>query len=755
MTDENRQLNFNNPAALDGEGEITPVSSPSRALNSASDTPNASASDAQISKALVPRSPLPIGIASTNGGTNDERSVVPYASEGTQVAPASKNGTGQVQTVARLERIGEASKQVAAVKVQGAQVQVGNVAVGLIRAEEMVAEERKVVHQAIEMTDDGKLTLRHYERTELVFRRHVIEIMYIAALNEPEAAEEPKKKEKCIDCCCQSFSCNFSSMTQTFSRRRNPDAQPAFKKIDFMTPVMRRGRSKGWVLHSEMVFPLVGDSVREIWVTFELLTVIIALILSITTFSLGKNEIFNLLHLVLTILGSFLAIIDGLALLFSCSLYKRCKGSCSHVPETEEKDGETSKNYDIAAKSDKDPEDGQVDSVEQSGCKGRCKECISATRTVFDFIRMIISELIFYPLLMCDIFEMIAGQAFMFENGVDVVSLILFIISTVSLLFYVYILRIIILVVANINSQKKRKPEPVEGKDKNIEFDYKISKSASHFQAYFIFHVIAQMVAQILMIIAIAAKIRDDNRHLFEDDATNSRVVTNSTNSSFLINTDNIDSMDESIHVSGYLWYMLVAGYVVPVLGFLSFFIVMYFWVQEFPIGVCIDMVTVLLMPTLGIDDAVKPEKKDEVTKKMDKIKKYLHYAELKKQFKGLRETQWLDKFAYPFRSPQMVIVCMMYALLQLGFIISAGLINGDEGTEGRPLGGGNWTYFYVCAIIIGYVANMYVFTVALLWITIIVFILAVIAIAISLILFCCLIMACVSSPDNSNNRRR
>ena len=33
----------------------------------------------------------------------------------------------------------------------------------------MVEEEREIVHRAIEVTDDGKVTLREYVRTERVF----------------------------------------------------------------------------------------------------------------------------------------------------------------------------------------------------------------------------------------------------------------------------------------------------------------------------------------------------------------------------------------------------------------------------------------------------------------------------------------------------------------------------------------------------------------------------------------------------------
>ena len=100
-----------------------------------------------------------------------------------------------------------------------------------------------------------------------------------------------------------------------------------------------------------------------------------------------------------------------------------------------------------------------------------------------------------------------------------------------------------------------------------------------------------------------------------------------------------------------------------------------------------------------------------------------------------------------------MVTVCMIYALLQLAFILSAGLVNTDTGhsfgdgnytyfenVEIRLLGGGNWTYFYVCAVIIGFIANMYVFTVALFWLTVILVISLVIAIFITFIFFVILI---------------
>ena len=646
------------------------------------------------------RDPLPI--------TNGERGLVP---QGTQLSPTVQNGAGQV-----VERTGAACKKITELKIEKAHVEAGNIAVSALRAEAIVEEERKVVRQAAEFTDDGEVTYRQIVHTERVFHRRIIEIMYIASLNEPENPDEPTRKEKCIDCCCQSIHCNFSRMSQSFTRR-NPEDQPAFKTINYMTPILRRGRSKGWAMHMELIPDIVRDCCRNWWVVIELIVVFFALGLSIATFSLGKNKIFNILHLILTILGSILAITDGIILLCGCSMFKKYRTCCECVPKSNS--GEN-------PRAEHTQEDQQAD-VNVAESNGKCKRCIAATRSTFDFFRMLLSELLFYPLLICDIFEVITGKAYQFSNATDGISFTLFAISSLSLFFFVYIVRIIILIVANIHSQKERKPENDEKTQTQFpDYDPAISKAAKYFQCYFIYHVAAQMLAQILMIIAIGAKIRDDNSHFFEDTES-----------------------DDTIHVSGTLWYMLVAGYVLPVFGLLTFFVVTYFWVQEFPIGFCIDCLSVL--KASGIDELAKSEEtKKKVASQIDKIKGFVHFAELKKQFKDLRQKAWSDKFFYPFKTPQMVIICLIYAFLQLSFIICAGISTSGNGR----LGGGYWEIFYTLAIIVGFIANFYVFLVALLWSAIIISVIVFIAILLSLLIFCCLIMACVSSPPSNNQQR-
>ena len=605
--------------------------------------------------------------------TDGERGLAPYSSAGQQ--PPQR---GVEPAVVSFERIGDAEKTTREYKQRKLLAKTEGLAVAVVEEKELVENVSEVV------IDDG---FRKYILTRCVIYRRIVEKIYIVALKEPEDPEEPKLKEKCIDCCCQAFSC-----TNGIKRLFCPSSQPgasAIKKIEFMTPILRRGRSRGWVMHNQMIFPLVKNIFRNFWVGTETLMVVVALCLSIASVHFGKNEVFNIVHLGLTILGSVLGVIDGMILVCQCC-GKFCCSECEHTLEDAESDEASL----LLHREGSNPGNG------------RCRQCIENAKGTFDIGRMILAELIFYPLLICDIFEVITGKAYHFNNVEDGVSFVLFAISLGLLFFYVYIVRIIVLIAAIYHSQKSRSPPSIEGSD----FDPSIKKSALYFQSYFIIHVLAQMVAQILMIITIGIGIHEENKHI---------------------------SSNDSINVSNYLWYMIVAGYVLPVFGLLTFFVVTYFWVQEFPIGICVDVLSILQQPRIEELLELKKTKK-EGGERLNKINRYIHFSELQKQFKNLRRTTFSGKFSYPFESPQMVILSIFYALLQLGFVIAA-----------RHSLGGEWAIFYVPAGIIGYLANIYVFTVAGFWLLTIMIILSVVTSVLGLIIFCCIFVGyCASGND-------
>ena len=698
--------------ALPSTAPILPASAPGKQSSQ-----NRAAQDGKVSKAI----------------TSGERGLV------SQKIQAPQNGSVEAE---RVGRTGEASRHVREEHIEHANVKAGNLSVGVVRHETVVEEDRLVVGQESELTDDGNLMLRQYVCAERIFYRRVVEFMYIAAINEPEVPEEPTKKEKCIDCCFQAYECKY--IKKLCCKNRREDEAPkvsGVSKIRNLEPILRRGRSKGWVIHTEMIFPLVKASLRNIWVTAELIAVLLALILSITSFTLGKNSIFNVLHFGLSTGGSILAIIDAVILLYGCRLCKQCR-VCSHKVEQT-----------LDAEEQGSEGDLLIDKTEAS-CKGTCKECLKATRNLFDLIRMILSELIFYPLLITNLFEMIIGETYCFHNVKDGISFFLFAISLASQLFFVYIVRIAILIVANSHSQKKRLPKDIHDKDPHNntrlpkdrkKFDRSNSKAALWFQVYFVLHICAQMMAQILMIAAIAGVIHEENSHFFDGGPGRNESFVfcpRVTNTSDIVNSKRPMDKDESIHISNYLWYMLVSGYVLPIFGILTFFVVTYFWVQEFPIGICIDVLSVLQAP--GVDGLLDSAKAKQSGEKMSKISKFVNLAEMKDKFKKLRSTASFEKFSYAFQSPQMVLISMIYAGLQLAFVVCAY----------NSVNNYYWRAFFVLAAIVGYIANLYVFTVAVFWSVVIMAILFMIASFFSVIIFCCIIAVCVSSTNNDNRYR-
>lgn len=79
-------------------------------------------------------------------------------------------------------------------------------------------------------------------------------------------------------------------------------------------------------------------------------------------------------------------------------------------------------------------------------------------------IRILVNKL-FYPLFICDIIEFIVDKGYEFraENGEDVSNLFLFFHSSISLVFYVYILRLILLISMIYHLHKKRTLNPEQG----------------------------------------------------------------------------------------------------------------------------------------------------------------------------------------------------------------------------------------------------------------------------------------------------
>ena len=485
----------------------------------------------------------------------------------------------------------------------------------------------------------------------------------------------------CIGCCFQGVSCTPSN--PCINRRSSPVSVSKKKQL-LNTAALTKGRRRGWDHFKEAIFPLVPDFLRVLWVFIELILVLVGLLFSITTLSLDQNEAFNIIHLVLAIISCILAMIDAYETFRHSKILKKICCKKRTAEDINEEDGED----------------------------GDCKKCYSRCTDLFDVMRVILSELIFYPLLICDVFEVITGRGFEGDSSGDRLGIALFVISLISMVLTVYVARIVVLVGVVINASAVRTlPKDIADKDRQESgYDQVIKNSAVYYQSFFCVYVILQMLTQVLMYIAIAAKIRYDNRHFYQDENT-----------------------DERIFFTSYAGYMIVAGYLLPFLGLFNFFIVTFYWSQQYPIGFRLDMLSISKMTNYSITDLLNPKKmvKEKVdslnekasTEDSSKTEKFVAefskaFVPLKNDFKELFEKGFFEKFSYPFNSPALVIICFLYTVLQLAFILCAAQTMDEMGVViNHVLNGGGWVVYYIVVIIVGVIANCYVFLVAGFWI--------------------------------------
>lgn len=304
--------------------------------------------------------------------------------------------------------------------------------------------------------------------------------------------------------------------------------------------------------------------------------------------------------------------------------------------------------------------------------------------------------------------------------------------DSIGLIVFVFLLRLVILG-RMIHTEQRAHPtkedvdinELYACQDYNV--DWSIKKNSRKIQIVFFLHVFGQTLAHALMLVAVGAKIAYDNRD-FKNDL-------------------------DSPAVTGYLWYMLVSAYILPTFGIGTFFIVNNYWVQQFLIGLCIDFVKVLQIIE---DNRSFASSRDE--KPSQAICKFVRIRQLEIEYDDMRsKVKFCDKVGYPFKSPVLVIVCILYSLAQFGFVLCSVFTVSDSRTlsvyDNRApfavvfLNDGGWAIYVFVAAVAGVIINIYSFVVAGIWIMIVAFVLAAIAL---LIAGCvCLVFAAAAGSDN------
>jgi len=231
-----------------------------------------------------------------------------------------------------------------------------------------------------------------------------------------------------------------------------------------------------------------------------------------------------------------------------------------------------------------------------------------------------------------------------------------------------------------------------------------------YFLVYFLVYITLQMTVQAFMIVATGREIYEENLHFHNASSYSNQSTENPTSCL-------------PVKVSVYLWCMIVMTYLLPVVGLLMFFLIGYYWVEEFFITVYIQICENLksIAKSPGIDTIFQiKEKADKMNQSFSKILSMLPRVE--EDFEHFKRVPWCTKFGRPFKSPALVIACITFLLLNCLFIsFSSGIATISPFVLlATLLDSTGWTLVYLAGSVFGIAANAYTFLVAIVWLIII-----------------------------------
>ena len=397
------------------------------------------------------------------------------------------------------------------------------------------------------------------------------------------------------------------------------------------TDVLIRARKIGFKMIPHLVFPALPKLARDIWVFGEFFITLFQFLLALisTNYRTSVNRSFTGIYLALSTINFILACIDAF-------LYFYELGSCRSIFESlKEMRNRKQKATDIALE-----ELQQVENVELENKKVYCKWIrLSEKRKQqlniwFELIRTILSELLIYPLIIFDLFDAV-GIGFVHDKQ----NLSLFVIGSFYLVLAVYIARVAMSIMTLLTLRR-------------LLLHSKTSPSNIRFILRFLIHIIAQVIVHILCVIAVGIKIRQEN-----------------------------SGDGESYNASPILWAVMIGGWVIPFFGVVSFFMINYYWMQQFATGIYIEMISLLQTPSVA--ESLFKSKSEVLQETEERSKQFLEKMQHKKVQEEYEHevdtTNRFSKLIHPFKVPGFIFLCILYNLF-LGTFFACLLLTYDNG---------------------------------------------------------------------------
>lgn len=414
--------------------------------------------------------------------------------------------------------------------------------------------------------------------------------------------------------------------------------------------LLMKARIQAWRLILAVAFPLIKTGVRDVWVVFQTLVLIVTFSMEVATISnrLDTHKALTSVGLTLSTLALVLSVVDVvLDFIRRCRRYYRNVKGWSEtflhrmftraLPQSSQaevtNDNSTSNQRDQVhgddgnAETDNSETDQHADQDEQNSETSMCcRKFVDGFRKYGDPIRSVVSELIIYPLLIIALFQFITGEGYNPQNAVERFGLGLFCLNVVYLILGVYVVRIIM--VGGFLVTVSKVPTP--------------NFTSSRLYSMFLFtHVLGQMMSQIVSL----------------------------TNIGIQIYRENLGS--DSLRISWQLGLIIAGAFVLPIFGVLMFFVTTFHWADDFSLGLLLGLLKLLkakkfpnmVFEAEGVDD----QKRKELARKLTEEVRYDELIEEYNQFNGSYHIFYI--LSYPYRNPIAVGLSIIYILLLSGYI--------------------------------------------------------------------------------------
>ena len=404
-------------------------------------------------------------------------------------------------------------------------------------------------------------------------------------------------------------------------KQPRPEGQPEEEPpATTLTPQLQKASDEGLNFIKAVAFPSIPALLQDLWVYLELLITLLAFCLGLYgQFPIDCNKAFQYTCFFLALLSIILALIDAY-------IYFVEVGSCARAI----------KFYKNKVKGNDEEEEDQL--KKKTCCKPELKEKI---HMFFEIGRNVITELILYPILICDLFSFVSEQTYEPEDAVGRVDYSLFIIGSFYLILAVYIMRSVVL----FGSIRSLITLPADNKN-----------ASSSLLLKFSIHACGQIFVHLMIILVVGAKINNENGN---------SATSNSSNSS---NSSNASCDDPIITASPFLWVSIVLGWLLPLTGTAAFFIVNYYWMKEFSIDFWLNMISLLQ----GASFAEAVFGGDGISETKEMTLQFIEdtgYKEVKEQIRKYKSPSWFTKFIFPARVPLPALSGLIYDVCLIAFI--------------------------------------------------------------------------------------